>query len=124
VPEGRRNPHYRQNRQARAQPEIPGRADGVGIDFACLDNQPVQQVTVHILVGVAEEESAKISERTKRTLRAAVKIRNQAGLGPAWSLGRTRALAGDEAGDRPVGEDCGRQRTRQTYEYCSRRSKK
>ena len=44
-----------------------------GVDFACLDNQQCNRFTVHILVATAEEESQKISERTKRTLAAAVK---------------------------------------------------
>ena len=44
-----------------------------GVDFACLDNQQCNRFTVHILVATAEEESRRISERTKRTLAAAVK---------------------------------------------------
>ena len=46
-----------------------------GIDFACCDNQQVNRFTVPILVVTAEEESQKISERTKRTLAAAVKAK-------------------------------------------------
>ena len=44
-----------------------------GIDFACCDDPNVNKFTVHILVGVAEEESAKISERTKNAMAEARK---------------------------------------------------
>lgn len=88
-----------------------------GIDFACLDNQQCNKFTVHILVGVAEEESAKISERTKRTLAAAVKSKGIK-LGSArpghWEgrehLRGTKQAIAQSAKMR-------RQRTRQTYEY-------
>ena len=39
---------------------------GSQLDFACLDNQQCNRFTVHILAGVAEEETTKKSRRMRR----------------------------------------------------------
>jgi DNA invertase Pin-like site-specific DNA recombinase len=42
-----------------------------GIDFVCCDNPHANKATIHILAAVAEDETRRISERTKTALKAA-----------------------------------------------------
>jgi DNA invertase Pin-like site-specific DNA recombinase len=42
-----------------------------GVDFICCDNPHANRLTMHILAAVAEDESRRISERTKSALKAA-----------------------------------------------------
>ena len=53
-------------------PKFLALLQGAQIDFACLDNQTCNRFTVHILVATAEEESERISQRTRKSLREAV----------------------------------------------------
>jgi DNA invertase Pin-like site-specific DNA recombinase len=87
------------------------------IDFACLDNQNCNRFTVHILLATAEQESERISQRTRAALRAAVK-RTGVKLGSArpghWDgrehlRGTKQAIA--------ASSKMRRIRTRQTYEF-------
>jgi DNA invertase Pin-like site-specific DNA recombinase len=87
------------------------------VDFACLDNEQCNKFTVAILVATAEEESRRISERTKRTLAEAVK-RKGIKLGSArpghWEgrehLRGTKKAIAQSAKMR-------RQRTQETYRF-------
>ena len=87
------------------------------VEFACLDNQTCNRYTAHILVATAEKESEKISQRTRRTLAAAVKAKGIK-LGSArpghWDgrehLRGTRQAIAASAKMRQL-------RTRQTYEF-------
>ena len=44
------------------------------VDFVCLDNQEINQRSIHVIANVAEEETRKISDRSKSAL-AAAKVR-------------------------------------------------
>ena len=88
-----------------------------GVDFACCDNPHVNKFTVHILAATAEEESQKISDRTKKSLAEAVKTKGIK-LGSArpghWEgrehLRGTRKAIAQSAKMRRV-------RTQKTYEF-------
>ena len=41
------------------------------VDFVCLDNQEINQRSIHVIANVAEEETRKISDRSKSALAAA-----------------------------------------------------
>ena len=88
-----------------------------GIDFACCDNQQVNRFTVRILVATAEEESQKISERTKRTLAAAVKAKGikLGSARPGHWKGREHLRGTKKAIERSA--EMRRVRTKQTYEF-------
>jgi DNA invertase Pin-like site-specific DNA recombinase len=42
-----------------------------GVEFVCCDNPNATRLTIHILAAVAEDEAARISERTRAALQAA-----------------------------------------------------
>ena len=103
-------------RRAR-NPKFLALLQGAQIDFACLDNQTCNRFTVHILVATAEEESERISQRTRKSLRAAVE-RTGMKLGSArpghWEgrehlRGTKKAIA--------ASAKARTQRTRQTYAF-------
>ena len=88
-----------------------------GVDFVCLDNEHCNAITVGVLMAAAEEESQRISYRTRKSLAAAVKAKGIK-LGSArpghWEgrehLRGTRKAIAQSVKMRQV-------RTRQTYEY-------
>ena len=41
------------------------------VDFVCLDNQEINRRSIHVIANVAEEETRKISDRSKSALAAA-----------------------------------------------------
>jgi len=66
-----------------------------GIDFVACDNPHANQLTVHILAAVAEEEARAISDRTKKALKAAKARGTRLGTN---NLTREGTLRGSAAG--------------------------
>lgn len=88
-----------------------------GIDFACLDIQNCNRFTVHILIATAEEESARISERTKRALAVAVKEKGikLGSARPGHWKGREHLRGTRKAIAKSA--ELRRSRTKQTYQF-------
>jgi len=70
------------------------------VDFVACDNPHATPLTIHIIAAVAEDETRRVSERTKKTL--AIAKQNGVKLGSArpghWDGREDRRLAGAEAG--------------------------
>ena len=87
-----------------------------GIDFVCLDNEQCNRHTVHILVATAEEESEKISRRTRKSMAECRKRGIKLGSArPGHWKGREHLRGTRQAIAASV--KMRRVRTRQAYEY-------
>ncbi len=90
---------------------------GPGLDFVCLDNEHCNPHTIGILMAAAEEESQRISDRTRKGLAAAVKAKGikLGSARPGHWKGREHLRGTRKAIAQSV--KMRRTRTRQTYEY-------
>jgi DNA invertase Pin-like site-specific DNA recombinase len=87
-----------------------------GIDFVCLDNEHCNRHTVHILLATAEEESEKISRRTRKSMAECRKRGIKLGSArPGHWKGREHLRGTKQAIAASV--KMRRVRTRQAYEY-------
>ena len=64
------------------------------IDFACLDNQTCNRFTVHILVATAEQESERISQRTRGALGGREADGGSSWARPGLVIGRAESICG------------------------------
>lgn len=79
-----------------------------GVDFVCCDNPNATRLTIHILSAVAEDEAARISERTRIALAAAKRKGTKLG-GDRGKQTRSQLLAANRASAK-VRSEAARQR--------------